>query len=192
MNYNKYRLIFKDIDLISLELLNLALLELASGGIETVEQNNTEEHFIYLSDDNEEKILGYIKYFCNENNIVVDFKKLENIDESYLTKWKENYKEIVINDIIIKPSWIDLKNLTKNIIIEIDPQTAFGTGHHETTQLAIKSLLSNDITDKTLIDVGTGSGIISLAGYKKRAKEVYSCDNDYEAVKVAKENFLKK
>ncbi len=191
MNYAKYQLFFKNIDILLLELLNLSLVELAAGGIETVEQDNLENHYIYLSKKDEGKILDYIKYFCDNNRIDFYYKKIENINESYLFKWKENYKEIVINDIIIKPSWIEDKTYKDKVIIEIDPQTAFGTGHHETTQLAIKSLLSMNLTNKELIDVGTGSGIISLVANKKNIQKVYSFDNDYEAVKVAKENFSK-
>ena len=191
MNYSKYQLIFNDIDAILLELLNLSLLELSVGGIETVEQNNSEKYYIYLSKGNEKKILDYIKYFCDNNNQDFNFEKVDDIDESYLFKWKDNYKEITINDIVIKPSWIEGEKTKNNFVIEIDPQTAFGTGHHETTQLAIKSLLSVDIKGKDLMDVGTGSGILSLVANVKNIEKVYSFDNDYEAVKVAKENFIK-
>ncbi len=192
MKYLKYELFLKGLEDFKVEVLNLFLYDIGVGGIEEVSQNGADRFFIYLPSDNANSLKSEIEDFSLKNDIQFKILKSEEIDESYLYKWKESYKPIDIGDIFIKPSWIDGFPSGK-IVIEIDPQTAFGTGQHETTQLVIKLMLSllENFSPLSFLDVGTGSGILSLVAGKKGISSITSIDNDFEAVRVAKLNFMK-
>jgi len=104
--------------------------------------------------------------------------------------WRKYYKPTHIGkNIVIKPSWEDYKpNNNEEIIIELDPGMAFGTGTHESTMLCLEILEKYMKKDFTVIDVGCGSGILSIACGKLGAKKVLAIDKDETAVKVATEN----
>jgi ribosomal protein L11 methyltransferase len=173
-------------NIITEELLNACLLEEEIGGMETSVINNIERHFIYLEDNDLKNIkLKKIREILKKLRIETEVKFVEKIDGSYLTKYKESLKPVLIDNILIKPSWCNVK------IIEIDPQTAFGTGQHETTKLAVQALLKCTEKCDSILDVGTGSGILSIVANYLKIRYIFSFDNDIEAVKVAKENFLK-
>ena len=86
------------------------------------------------------------------------------------------------------PEWIDYPKKDNRIKILIDPGMAFGTGEHESTKMCLKLMSEVDFTDKDVIDVGTGSGILGVAAILSGAKSAYMCDIDSVAVKAAEEN----
>jgi len=112
-------------------------------------------------------------------------------DEDWINNWKAYFKPFrVTDDIVIKPTWETLEDVKEDdIVVEIDPGTAFGTGSHETTKLVIQGM-EEYITDKTeLLDIGCGSGILSIIGLKIGAHHAVATDIDPQAVLVTKENF---
>lgn len=112
-------------------------------------------------------------------------------DYSWQNKWKESFKPFYVAEgIVIKPSW---ENLTddfsdSNVIIEMDPGMAFGTGMHETTSLCIEMIKKYMKKGDKVLDAGCGSGILSIAAAKLGADRVFGIDIDNVAVEVAKEN----
>lgn len=110
-------------------------------------------------------------------------------DEDWSTAWKKYYKPFKLTDrIVIKPTWEEYTTEAGEIIIEMDPGMAFGTGTHETTQMC-SILLDKYMTDSTeVLDVGCGTGILSIIAAKLGAEKVEAIDIDEVAVKVAKEN----
>lgn len=109
-------------------------------------------------------------------------------EEDWAEAWKQYFKPEHIGKIVIKPSWEDYSPNTGEIIIELDPGMAFGTGTHPTTRICLK-LFQETITSQTkMLDVGTGSGILALAGAKLGAEKIVATDIDSVAVKVALEN----
>ncbi len=107
--------------------------------------------------------------------------------------WAENWKqyfhaERVSDHIVIKPTWEDYEAKNDDIVIELDPGEAFGTGYHPTTAMCIKELERLIKPDMKVFDVGTGSGILAIASVKLGAKDVTAVDYDKTALKVAKEN----
>jgi len=104
--------------------------------------------------------------------------------------WKKYYKPTHIGKkIVIKPSWEEYKpKAVEEVVIELDPGMAFGTGTHETTMLCLEILEDYMKRDFTVIDVGCGSGILSIACGKLGAKKVLAIDKDENAVKVARDN----
>lgn len=110
-------------------------------------------------------------------------------DSDWKDSWKEYFKPKKITDsIVVKPTWEEYDKQENEIVLEIDPKTAFGTGTHETTSLCMKLLEKQDITGKSILDLGTGSGILAIAAGFLGAGEVLATDIDPEALKVAEEN----
>ncbi|MSS08787.1 50S ribosomal protein L11 methyltransferase [Clostridium sp. WB02_MRS01] len=113
----------------------------------------------------------------------------ETEDKDWINNWKQYFKPFTVDDILIKPTWEEIPEKHKDkLLIEIDPGTAFGTGQHETTQLCIRQLRKYVTPETTLLDVGTGSGILGITALKLGAKEVFGTDLDENAIIAVKEN----
>ncbi len=114
----------------------------------------------------------------------------ETDDQDWINNWKEFFKPFrVAEDIVIKPTWEPLDEVKEgDIVIEIDPGTAFGTGAHETTQLCIQGLRKYITKETKLLDVGCGSGILSIIGVKLGAKQAMGTDIDPAALTATYEN----
>ena len=120
-----------------------------------------------------------------EGSIAID--ETEDID--WINNWKQYFKQFYVDDILIIPSWEEVKEEDKDrMIIHIDPGTAFGTGMHETTQLVIRQLKKYVTEDTELLDVGTGSGILGIVSLKLGAKHVLGTDLDPCAIPAVAEN----
>lgn len=114
-------------------------------------------------------------------------------DEDWKHKWKEYFKPVrITGKLVVKPSWESYEKQPGEMVIEIDPGMAFGTGTHPTTSLCVK-LLEEYISENTpaVLDVGCGSGILSIASALLGAKEVLGVEIDPQAVEVAKKNIDK-
>lgn len=109
-------------------------------------------------------------------------------EEDWQSGWKQYYKPIHVERLVVVPLWEDYAAQDGETIMKIDPGMAFGTGAHETTRLCLKALTKEDLTDKTILDVGCGSGILSIGGVLLGAKSAFGCDIDQLAVEVAKRN----
>lgn len=115
----------------------------------------------------------------------------ETEDKDWINNWKQYFKPFVVEDILIKPTWEEIPQKDQDkLLIQIDPGTAFGTGMHETTQLCIQQLKKYIHSGMELLDVGTGSGILSIVGLKLGAKHAVGTDLDPNAISAAKENML--
>ena len=115
----------------------------------------------------------------------------EQDDSLWKDRWKENFKPFrVAEDIIIKPSWWETPEdaREKDIIVQIDPGSAFGTGTHETTKLCLLSLRKYITPETTILDAGCGSGILAISALLCGAKSAFCLDIDPAAVNGALEN----
>lgn len=115
-------------------------------------------------------------------------------DSLWKDKWKENFKPFyVADDILIKPTWEPLPKDTKqnDIVIEIDPGSAFGTGTHETTKLCLLTLRKYITPETTILDAGCGSGILAIASLLCGARSAFCLDIDPSAVEGTLENAKK-
>jgi len=109
--------------------------------------------------------------------------------------WSESWKEFfhplkITKKIVIKPSWQDYDAIPKDIIIEIDPGMAFGTGTHPTTALCISMIEKYMKKGDKFLDIGTGSGILMITAARLGAQKVYGIDNDEIAIDIAEKNLL--
>ena len=110
-------------------------------------------------------------------------------DKDWINNWKQFFSQFYVDDILIIPSWEDVKVEDQDrMILHIDPGTAFGTGKHETTQLCIRQLKKYVTPETELLDVGTGSGILGIIALKLGTKHVVGTDLDPCAVPAVAEN----
>ena len=110
-------------------------------------------------------------------------------DKDWINNWKEFFHQFYVDDILIIPSWEEVKPEDGDkMVIHIDPGTAFGTGMHETTQLCMRQLKKYVTSETELLDVGTGSGILSIVALKLGAKHAVGTDLDPCAISATKEN----
>ncbi len=134
-----------------------------------------------------EEELETLRMFCEIGEATVEVDETEDID--WINNWKQYFKQFYVDDILIIPSWEEVKEEDKDrMIIHIDPGTAFGTGMHETTQLCIRQLKKYVTPETVLLDVGTGSGILSIIALKLGAKFAVGTDLDPCAVPAVEEN----
>jgi len=140
---------------------------------------------LYYFDNNKKEIINNI---LNEHapSFDVDFFWDVQDEEQWHLKWKDNFTPIKINkDLIIIPDW-DNHSYNFNKIIKIKPGMAFGTGHHETTFLMLKHLINNLNQDESVLDLGSGSGILSIVSYFYGAKKITAVEFDLDC----KDNFI--
>lgn len=155
-----------------------------------------EDGTMVLKDENvtEESILESIKreledlrMFTDIGEGIVSVDETEDID--WINNWKQYFHQFYIDDILIIPSWEEVKEEDKDkFVLHIDPGTAFGTGMHETTQLCIRQLRKYITQETKLLDVGTGSGILAILSLMFGAKDAVGTDLDPCAIEATKEN----
>ena len=151
----------------------------------------------YIEDDgtDQSEILKKVKIGLEELRDTVDvgsgmILSSETEDLDWINNWKKFFSSFTIENILIKPTWEDVKPEDKDkFMIEIDPGISFGTGKHETTQLCIRQLIK-DIKDghPKVLDVGCGSGILSIVALKLGASEVVGTDLDADCMISTHEN----
>lgn len=110
-------------------------------------------------------------------------------EDDWANAWKQFFKPVAVTErLVIKPTWEEYEPKEGELIIELDPGMAFGTGTHPTTSLCLKALESAIDGGERIIDVGTGSGVLAIGAMKLGADKVLALDLDPVAVKCAKEN----
>lgn len=160
------------------------------------------------TDDKTAKVSFYVETTENIQSLLIDVKEglkeiseyvpvgsgkiviSETEDKDWINSWKEYFKPFRIDEnIVIKPTWEELIDKRHDdIVIEIDPGISFGTGSHETTKLCILGIKKHIKAQDLVLDVGSGSGILSIAAYKLGAGQILGVDIDPIATRVALEN----
>ncbi len=133
----------------------------------------------------EERLAQLQKNACIELGSLETVKRVVDGDD-WIEIWRKHYKPMEIGNIVVCPNWIECK--TDKQVVKIDTNNAFGTGEHETTSMVLEKLQKFIYEGATVIDVGTGSGILGIACVKLGAKKVYMTDIDQVAVESAKHN----
>lgn len=154
---------------------------------------------VYLADNNQgmeslKEINKFIEVLKNESKDI-DLGRLEIAtkllnDEDWANNWKQYFKPFTVSEkIIIKPSWEELTETAEGkIILEIDPGMSFGTGQHHTTRLCIEQIVKHVKAGMEVLDMGCGSGILSIASILLGAGKATGIDIDENATRTAREN----
>ena len=135
--------------------------------------NKSDSSLLYF----DKECYGEINSYLDSSSFISKWEWSVVEEENWNETCKDFFQPVVINNKVrILPSWINRNN--DNLDIIINPSLAFGTGHHETTYMMIESILSYDFNNKSVLDIGTGSGILSILAKKLGAKFIYAIDND--------------
>lgn len=126
--------------------------------------------------------------FVDIGEATIEKSQTEDID--WMNNWKKYWKPFKVDEhIIIKPTWETVEDVPEDtLVVELDPGTAFGTGTHHTTRLCITQLKKYMQPGQSILDVGCGSGILSIIALLLGAKEASATDVDVHAVEAALEN----
>lgn len=212
MKFNKFEIITTtEVE----ELLAYNLNELGIDGVEIVNHTglsdeDKERMFIDILPEERDDGISILRFFVEADESIEKYKSIiecelnrlseffnvgekkivisETDDSEWKDRWKEFFKPFYIDDLLITPTWIEPEKEEK-YMIKIDPGSAFGTGLHETTRLCLRALKRYLKNGNTLLDIGCGSGILSIYAAKYGASEVVGIDIDENAVKVSEENF---
>ena len=145
----------------------------------------------YWKKNKREKFEETFKNFLSENDQNINLFGWDFIKEDdWLNTWKKFWEfELIGQNFLVLPSWIDLPSqYDKKVVLKIDPGAAFGTGSHPSTSLCLEMLEKTILKEKTFFDIGSGSGILSIAAQKLGVKELNIIDNDYLAINSTREN----
>lgn len=135
----------------------------------------------------QERVAELTQYDIDTGSPIYGLKLVD--DEDWATAWKQYFKPIKVSEhLTIKPTWEDYTAAEGEIIIELDPGMAFGTGTHATTSLCLQMLEKYMNGGEDVIDVGTGSGVLAIAAAKLGARQVLAVDLDPVAIHSANEN----
>lgn len=146
-----------------------------------------------ITDETVKKInadLETLKKNCEGNIAVGSLETVKRIvdGDDWIEIWRKHYRPIELGNVLICPAWIKQEPKEGQISVIIDSNMAFGTGEHETTSMVLSLMQDYVKNAETVIDVGTGSGILGIAAAKLGAKKVFMTDIDYVAVKSAAHN----
>ena len=118
-----------------------------------------------------------------------DLQVREVLEEDWQNSWKEHFGLLRVGDrIVIKPTWIEYTEAEGEIVVEIDPGMAFGTGYHPTTHTCLEAMEEIIAQGDQVLDLGTGSGILAIAAIKLGAERVVALDIDPQAIQSARQN----
>ncbi|MBW2682516.1 MAG: 50S ribosomal protein L11 methyltransferase, partial [Deltaproteobacteria bacterium] len=156
-----------------------------------VEQSDLDQDTIDIILD---QVSSYLKELASLFNVVEPIlTSTMIIEQDWGKSWKEHFKPFsIVPGLIISPIWEKYEKAPGELLLEMDPGMAFGTGHHATTSLSLEflkeALALPDTKKLKILDVGTGTGILGMAAVLFGAGEVLGIDNDPDAVKAAEEN----
>ncbi len=134
-----------------------------------------------------EAVLNETREYMEIGEGTIEISETEDLD--WINNWKQYFHQFYIDDLLVIPSWEDVKPEDKDkMILHLDPGTAFGTGMHETTQLCLRSIRKYLTPETTILDVGTGSGILAIVSLMYGAKSAVGTDLDPCAIDAVREN----
>ncbi|MDG1690502.1 MAG: 50S ribosomal protein L11 methyltransferase, partial [Flavobacteriales bacterium] len=159
--------------------------EIADLGFDAFQENsNILSSYIPLINYNEKKLQELL---INYSAFIISFKAINHPYKNWNKKWESSFQPILINENCqVRASFHQPSNKKYDIII--NPEMSFGTGHHETTRLMAKDLFKHDLKNKTILDFGSGTAILSILSEKLGAKEVDAVEIDENANKNASQN----
>jgi ribosomal protein L11 methyltransferase len=174
------------------ELLLPTMIELGFQGFE-----ETDTHLISYIDRTEwdgdrfHKMVTELRNLINAISVNAEVQLREIPETNWNEQWEKTIQPIEIGErLVIKPSWCEYRNPGNKIIIQIDPKMSFGTGYHETTRLTLRLLEKYIHGINSMLDVGTGTGVLAIAAVKLGAASAWGIDIDEWSIDNANENIV--
>ena len=161
-------------------------------GHEEVPTGNMQVVAYFPQDESTESLRNQLEQAIWHMSQIVPLDPIEYqlvLDQNWMEAWKANYKPLKIGrNLIVLPAWVDPALAENRIPIIISPDMAFGTGTHPSTQLCMLALEKYGVKEMNVIDIGTGSGILSIEAAKLGAERILGVDNDPDAIPSAINN----
>ena len=161
-------------------------------GHEEVPTGNMQVVAYFPQDESTESLRNQLEQAIWHMSQIVPLDPIEYqlvLDQNWMEAWKANYKPLKIGrNLIVLPAWVDPALAENRIPIIISPDMAFGTGTHPSTQLCMLALEKYGVKEMDVIDIGTGSGILSIEAAKLGAERILGVDNDPDAIPSAINN----
>ena len=181
MDYIEIQFVLKD----RVPIIDVFIQEIADLGFDAFQENlNILSSYIPSINYNEKKLQELLE---NYSAFIISFKAINHPYKNWNKKWESSFEPILINENCqVRASFHQPSNKKYDIII--NPEMSFGTGHHETTRLMAKDIFKHDLKNKTILDFGSGTAILSILSEKLGAKEVYAIEIDKNAIKNAIKN----
>ena len=181
MDYIEIQFVLKE----RVPIIDVFIHEIADLGFDAFQENlNILSSFIPSNNYNEKKLQEIID---NYSSFIISFKAIDHPFKNWNKKWESSFNPILINENCqIRASFHQPSDKKYDIII--NPEMSFGTGHHETTRLMAKDLFKHDLKNKTILDFGSGTAILSILSEKLGAKEVDAVEIDKNANQNANQN----
>ncbi len=166
------------------ESLQLILWESGSTGMQEA------DGFLHAFFNGDNPHIGFLRQWFGENPYLAKLFMLVQVPaKDWESGWKKHFKPIRITKrFVIRPSWEPYKRQKGESVIVIDPKMSFGTGTHETTQIMLQLMETVNFRGKTVLDAGTGTGVLAIAAVMLKAGRVYAADIETESVENAHEN----
>jgi len=153
------------------------------------DRSNAVIHIYISKEENLIEALEFLKERLVSEKIEFTIDQASVKDSDWADNWKKFFKVTEIGEkLVIRPSWEEYVNTNSKIVINIDPGAAFGTGTHSTTRMCLELLEKYVSVNTKMLDIGCGSGILSIAGALLGANSVVGVDIDKTSVKVSREN----
>ena len=183
MDYIEIQFVLKE----RVPIIDIFIQEIADLGFDAFQENlNILSSFIPSNNYNEKKLQEIID---NYSSFIISFKAIDHPFKNWNKKWESSFNPILINENCqIRASFHQPSDKKYDIII--NPEMSFGTGHHETTRLMAKDLFKHDLKNKTILDFGSGTAILSILSEKLGAKEVDAVEIDKNANQNANQNLV--
>lgn len=184
-----YGIYIEDYSNMEEEVLEIANIDLIDEELLNKDRSKTLIHLYISPEDNPTEAISFLEERYKFSNIPFEISKDKCVFEDWINNWKKYFKPIPVgNNLLIRPIWEDDYKADGKTIINLEPGLAFGTGMHETTRLCLEMLEKYVKKGMYILDVGCGSGILSVASLLLGAKKAIGVDIDEMAVKTAKEN----
>lgn len=169
--------------------LEIAHIDLIDEDLVKKDRENVIIHIYISTEENCIEAKEFIMERFTAENIPYEISLSGVNDNDWKDNWKKFFKCCEIGEkLVIRPSWEEYENKNNRIVLSIDPGAAFGTGTHATTKMCLTMLEKYVKIDSTMLDIGCGSGILSIAAALLGAKSVLGVDIDALAVKISAEN----
>lgn len=186
-----YGIYIEDYSDLENEVMEIAHIDLIEESLLNADRTKAIIHVYVNPHENPLEAVSFIKERLDSENIKYEINISNCATEDWVNNWKQYFHPMPIGEkLLIRPTWEDEYDPQGRTVLHIEPGLAFGTGSHPTTKLCLETLEKHIDKNSTVLDIGCGSGILSIACLLLGAKSAFGVDIDSLAVKTAKENAL--
>lgn len=184
-----YGIYMEDYSNLEAEAMEIAHIDLIDEDLLAKDREHAWIHVYISPEENPQEAVAFLQERYNAAGIWNEIALDRCVKEDWINNWKKYFKPIPVGEkLLIRPIWEEAEDVEGRVVLDLEPGLAFGTGTHETTRLCMELLEKYTKGGETVLDVGCGSGILSVAAILLGAKDAVGVDIDPLAVKTAEEN----